>query len=192
MNKVDTNNNNNVVLPHHNEETRSFGNGDDEPSNMNSSNQFHAIPCEQLIENRPRCTVYMDGVFDLFHIGHLEAIRHCAKLGDKVIIGITGDEDAAGYKRPPIINQDERIAIVSSLREVDFIVCPCPLVVTEQFMDELEIDLVVHGFANEDDAKRQEEFFEIPMKMEKFQRIPYYTGQSTTDILAKIQSLNNE
>ena len=154
-----------------------------------NQDQFSAIPCQIKLENRPRRTVYMDGVFDLFHIGHLAAIRHCAKLGDKVIIGITGDEDAAGYKRPPIINQDERIAIISSLREVDYIVCPCPLIVTEPFMDELRIDLVVHGFANEADAKRQREFFATPMSMNKFQRIPYYTGQSTTDILAKIRSI---
>ena len=132
-----------------------------------------AIPCKPIGTDRPRRTIYMDGVFDLFHIGHLKAIQNCAKLGDKVIIGITGDDDAAGYKRPPIINQDERIAIISSLQEVDFIVCPCPLIVTEKFMDDLGIDLVVHGFANEDDAKRQEEFFEIPMKMNKFHRKGY-------------------
>ena len=172
----------NIVHPH--EELKV--DGDDKGA---TTSKFHLIPCHQLLKNRPRCTVYMDGVFDLFHVGYLEAIRHCAKLGDKVIIGITGDEDAAGYKRSPVINQDERVTIISSLQEVDFIVCPCPLVVTEEFMAELGIDLVVHGFANDDDAKRQEVFFEIPMKMGKFQRIPYYTGQSTTDILAKIRSI---
>ncbi|KAL7470795.1 hypothetical protein ACHAXS_011052, partial [Conticribra weissflogii] len=41
----------------------------------------------------------MDGVFDLFHIGHLHAIEQCAALGTRVIIGVTGDDDAAGYKR---------------------------------------------------------------------------------------------
>lgn len=151
---------------------------------------YPVVQCDKLSKTiRPKRTIYMDGVFDLFHIGHLEAIRHCAKLGDKVIIGITGDNDAAGYKRPPIINQIERTQIVSSLQEVDCIVCPCPLVVTEKFMDELGIDLVVHGFANEEDAKRQADFFHIPMKLGKFQRIPYYTGQSTTDILMKIRKI---
>ena len=52
---------------------------------------------------RPRRTVYMDGVFDLFHAGHLEAIQQCAALGDRVIIGVTGDSDAASYKRAPIM-----------------------------------------------------------------------------------------
>jgi cytidyltransferase-like protein len=150
------------------------------------------IECSKEIPNRPRRTIYMDGVFDLFHIGHLEAIRHCAKLGDRVIIGITGDEDAAGYKRPPIICEKERIAIITALREVDAIVCPCPLVVTEKFMDDAGIDLVVHGFANDDDAKRQHVFFEPPMRLNKFQRIPYYSGQSTTDILKKIQCMSED
>ena len=60
----------------------------------------------------------MDGVFDLFHIGHLEAIRQCASLGDEVVVGVTGDDDAASYKRPPIISQAHRAALVAALKEV--------------------------------------------------------------------------
>ncbi len=139
---------------------------------------------------RPRRTVYMDGVFDLFHIGHLEAIRQCAALGDRVILGVTGDSDAEGYKRRPIVPQSERTAIVRALEEVNDVVCPCPLVVTQEFMDKHEIDLVVHGFANDADAEKQHEFFEIPMAMGKFQRIGYYRGLSTTDRLKNIRDQN--
>ena len=71
----------------------------------------------------------MDGVFDLFHIGHLEAIRQCAALGDRVILGVTGDSDAEGYKRKPIVPETERTAIVAALEEVDAVVCLCPLIV---------------------------------------------------------------
>lgn len=141
---------------------------------------------------RPHRTVYMDGVFDLFHIGHLEAIRQCSALGDKVIIGVTGDKDAEGYKRSPIVPESERVAIIQALREVDQVICPCPLVVTERFMEDLGIDLVVHGFANDEDAERQKEFFETPVKMGKFRRIEYYRGLSTTDRINGIQSLSNE
>ena len=140
---------------------------------------------------RPRRTVYMDGVFDLFHVGHLEAIRQCAALGDRVIIGVTGDEDAAGYKRPPIISQENRVAVVEALKEVDQVVCPCPLIVTEKVMSDLGIDLVVHGFASDADAARQEEFFSLPMRTGRFQRIGYYDGLSTTDIIRKIQDYGN-
>ncbi|EED91198.1 predicted protein, partial [Thalassiosira pseudonana CCMP1335] len=94
---------------------------------------------------RPSRTVYMDGVFDLFHMGHLHAIEQCAALGDHVIIGVTGDKDATGYKRRPIISETDRTNIVKSLKLVDNVVCPCPLVVTNEFMNEWGIDLVVHG-----------------------------------------------
>lgn len=137
-------------------------------------------------------TVYMDGVFDLFHIGHLEAIKRCAELGEKVIIGVTGDADASDYKRPPIISQENRVAVVEAIKDVAYVVCPCPLVVTEAFMVEHGIDLVVHGYANEADALRQEQFFTIAMQLGKFKRIPYYEGMSTTDIIRKIKLLSDD
>eukprot|EP00977_Amphora_coffeiformis_P022103 scaffold10470_cov190-Amphora_coffeaeformis.AAC.2 len=137
--------------------------------------------------HRPRRTVYMDGVFDLFHVGHLAAIRQCAMRGDRVIIGVTGEDDATSYKRKPIIPQEERCTLVAAIAEVDQIVCPCPLIVTEAFMHENSIDLVVHGFVNDQDAERQAEFFAYPMSAGKFERIPYYDGQSTTNIMREIQ-----
>jgi len=144
------------------------------------------------LNERPNRTIYMDGVFDLFHIGHVKAIHQCAKLGSRVIIGITGDSDAAGYKRPPIISQENRIAVVKAMKYVDQIVCPCPLIVTEEFMEKHSIDLVVHGFLNDEDAEQQFEFFEIPIKLGKFQRINYYDSLSTTDIINTITNLSLE
>lgn len=148
------------------------------------------IQKQQEQHKRPRRTVYMDGVFDLFHVGHLNAIRQCAELGDCVIIGVTGTEDASSYKRPPIVPQQDRIAIVQAIEYVNKVICPCPLVVTEEFMQQHDIDLVVHGFANDEDAKRQEEFFSYPIQVGKFQQIDYYKDLSTTDIITKIQALD--
>ena len=76
----------------------------------------------EWLEPKPERTIYMDGVFDLFHVGHLEAINQCAMLGNRVIIGVTGDEDAEGYKRRPIVPEKERVAIVQSLKVVDLVV----------------------------------------------------------------------
>ena len=152
--------------------------------------QLGLVCCDQNTPtqhcNADSRTVYMDGVFDLFHIGHLKAIEECAKLGNRVVIGVTGDKDAAGYKRTPIMDQKERTAIISAIRVVDKVICPCPLVVTEDFMNEHEIDLVVHGFASEADAARQKAFFEIPMKLGKFQQISYTAGVSTTERIAML------
>ena len=63
------------------------------------------------LENKQR-VIYMDGVFDLFHAGHLEAIQQARNLGDKLILGVSGDVDATGYKREPIINQTDRCEIL--------------------------------------------------------------------------------
>ena len=69
-------------------------------------------------------TIHMDGVFDLSHIGHLEAIKHCTKLANKVIIGVTGQQDASGCKQEPIIAESERVAIISTIKGVDYVICP--------------------------------------------------------------------
>ncbi|KAL7541400.1 hypothetical protein ACHAWF_006925 [Thalassiosira exigua] len=140
-----------------------------------------------LVEEPKRKTVYMDGVFDLFHVGHLNAIQQCAALGNRVVIGVTGDDDASGYKRCPIIPQSERAAIVSSLAMVNDVVCPCTLVVTQEFMDEWGIDLVVHGYADPSDKDRQREFFQVAMDEGKFKEIEYYSQLSTSDIISRIQ-----
>eukprot|EP00584_Thalassiosira_punctigera_P007179 CAMPEP_0172536504 /NCGR_PEP_ID=MMETSP1067-20121228/8260_1 /TAXON_ID=265564 ORGANISM="Thalassiosira punctigera, Strain Tpunct2005C2" /NCGR_SAMPLE_ID=MMETSP1067 /ASSEMBLY_ACC=CAM_ASM_000444 /LENGTH=865 /DNA_ID=CAMNT_0013321593 /DNA_START=47 /DNA_END=2641 /DNA_ORIENTATION=- len=162
--------------------------------------KFGILPLKDCSESAPKeidpqaknlrigRTVYMDGVFDLFHIGHLHAIQQCAVLGDRVVIGVTGDNDASSYKRKPIISQKERAAIVKSLKVVDDVVCPCPLVVTKDFMLEWGIDLVVHGFADPKDKLRQREFFQVAMDQDKFQEIEYYSQLNTTDIIRRIQA----
>ena len=133
-------------------------------------------------------TVYMDGVFDLFHVGHVEAIQQCQRLGDRVIIGVVGDQDASNYKRPPIIPEDQRVSVVNNMKGVDKVVCPCPLVIDQQFIREHHIDLVVHGFSNPADEEKQAEFFSVPKKMGIFQPIQYSSSINTTEILEKIRN----
>ena len=61
--------------------------------------------------------IYTDGIFDLFHRGHLEYIKHCKEIFDDVflIVGIVNDKDATGYKRPPIYCENDRYEIVSNI-----------------------------------------------------------------------------
>lgn len=64
--------------------------------------------------------VYLSGVWDLFHIGHLNAIREASQLGDKLVIGVITDEFCEEYKgRRPTIPFKQRCAIVSALQYVD-------------------------------------------------------------------------
>ena len=57
-------------------------------------------------------------------------------------------------------------------------------------MNRYGIDLVVHGFASEEDSQKQSMFFDAPIKLGKFLEIPYTNGVSTTDRITKLRSIN--
>jgi len=63
---------------------------------------------------------YTTGVFDLFHIGHLNILRNAKLECDHLIVGITTDELSLKEKgRKPVIPFSERMAIVESVKYVD-------------------------------------------------------------------------
>jgi glycerol-3-phosphate cytidylyltransferase len=63
---------------------------------------------------------YVPGVFDLFHIGHLNILRRASLACDHLIAGVVSDDTAAEQKgRLPVVPQQERLEIVASLRIVD-------------------------------------------------------------------------
>ena len=132
--------------------------------------------------------VYMDGIFDLFHRGHIESIKKMCKYGDDIIIGIVSDKDAKSYKRLPVISEDDRVEIIKNIQLVNNIIFPCPLIINKEFIIKNKIDIIIHGFSNDSDYEKQKEFFNIPIEMGIFRRIEYYTKISTTDIIKKIKS----
>jgi cytidyltransferase-like protein len=131
----------------------------------------------------------MDGVFDLFHIGHLEAIKkvkEIAGIDGQVIIGIVSDEDVKSYKREPIINENDRVEIIKNLKMVNRVIFPCPMTTTKDFLEKNNIDLVVHGFSDENDWNKQQIYFDQVIKLGKFKRIEYTNKCSTTSIINTI------
>lgn len=63
---------------------------------------------------------YTTGVFDLFHIGHLNILKNAGKKCDYLIVGVTSDEEAFRKKgKYPIIPFAERLEIVNSIVHVD-------------------------------------------------------------------------
>lgn len=136
--------------------------------------------------------VYIDGVFDLFHRGHLESLIKAKNIFNDtnntlLIVGIVNDKDCESYKRKPIIKEDDRVEIIKNLKIVDDIIFPCPLIVTNEFLEKNNIDLVVHGFVDENDRQKQKEFFNEIVELGKFKEIDYYKETSTTKIIKKIK-----
>lgn len=141
--------------------------------------------------------VYIDGVFDLFHRGHLESFKKTKNIFNDpdntvVIVGVVSDIDCASYKREPIISEEDRVEIISNLKIVDKVIFPCPMIVTHNFIKENNIDLVVHGFSNEQDREKQVEYFAEMKKLGLFKEIDYYSKISTTDIIKKLIKNNKD
>ncbi|MCQ2241400.1 adenylyltransferase/cytidyltransferase family protein [Treponema sp.] len=62
---------------------------------------------------------YTAGVFDLFHIGHLNLLKNAKGLCDKLIVGVTVDELVKYKGKTALIPFDERIEIVRNIKYVD-------------------------------------------------------------------------
>jgi cytidyltransferase-like protein len=89
--------------------------------------------------------VYVDMVGDLFHPGHVALLRAARDFGDQLVVGVLSDETVAAYKRRPIMTMDERVAVIEACRYVDEVIQDSPYRVTQEFLDEHRLALVVHG-----------------------------------------------
>ncbi|MDT0444228.1 adenylyltransferase/cytidyltransferase family protein [Streptomyces johnsoniae] len=68
----------------------------------------------------PQRVGYAPGVYDLFHVGHLNILRHARSRCDYLVAGVVSDEMALLAKgRAPVIPLVERLEIVRSIRYVD-------------------------------------------------------------------------
>ena len=134
-------------------------------------------------------TVYIDGIFDMFHRGHLECLLKSKNIRPNqevyLIAGLIDDETAIDYKRQPICNQDDRYAILSNIRCVDQVIFPAPLNISKAFVKRNKIDIIVHGFSDSKDKEKQDEFTKEVENI--FETIPYYSYSSTTGLINKIK-----
>ena len=129
---------------------------------------------------------YTAGVFDLFHIGHLNIIRRAKEQCDYLIVGVSTDEFVKSYKnKTPVIPYEERAEIVRSLKYVDEVVAQDDMDKSKKW-DELHFNAVFHG----DDWKNTSVYEEIEKKLEalgvEMVYLPHTDGISTTELLEKI------
>ena len=129
---------------------------------------------------------YTTGVFDLFHIGHLNILEKSSKECDYLIVGVTSCETVKLYKdRHPVIPLKERIAIVGACKFVD-------QVVVQDSMDKIsawnkyKFDIIFHG----NDWKDSKMYNEIQKRLKekgvKTVFFEYTPGTSTSQLKRKI------
>ena len=122
---------------------------------------------------------YTTGVFDLFHVGHLNLLRRARQACDKLIVGVTSD-DLVRYKhKNSVIPFDERLEIVRAIRFVDEVV---PQVTMDKFeaWERIGFDVMFVG----SDWKGHERWIEYEKQFSKvgveIVYLPYTEGTSST------------
>ena len=71
-----------------------------------------------------RKVVFVNGCFDLLHVGHIRYLEAARALGDVLVLGLNGDESVRVLKGPgrPLMKQEERAEVLSALECVDYLV----------------------------------------------------------------------
>ena len=129
---------------------------------------------------------YTTGVFDMFHIGHLNILKKAKEQCDYLIVGVSTDELVQNYKnKTPILGFEERAEIVSSLEYVDKVVKQTSMNKFEAWK-EYKFDVMFHG----DDWKNSEmwkeyekQFKELGVDIVYF---PYTKDTSSTILREKL------
>lgn len=102
---------------------------------------------ERLVSARPVGTVALaNGVFDLFHVGHLRYLEAAAAEADVLVVAVNSDASTRAYKGPdrPVIPEVERAEIVAGLACVDHVILfDDPNV--ERILDRLRPDVHAKG-----------------------------------------------
>lgn len=129
---------------------------------------------------------YTTGVYDMFHIGHLNIIRRAKEQCDYLIVGVSTDENVQTYKhKTPIIPYEQRKAIVEAIRYVDQVV---PQENMDKFAawEKYHFDAIFHG----DDWKGSDMYNEIEAKLRSvgcdMVFLPHTDGISTSQLVQKV------
>jgi glycerol-3-phosphate cytidylyltransferase len=133
---------------------------------------------------------YISGVFDLFHIGHLNILINSKSMCDQLIVGVTVDDLVAYKNKKAVIPYQERLEIVRSIKYVD-------ATIAQESMDKfkmwqkLKFDVLFVGddwFETEKWKEIEEQFKEVGVKVVYF---PYTKSTSSTVLNEALEMLRN-
>ncbi len=134
---------------------------------------------------------YTTGVYDLFHVGHLNLLKNAKGMCDKLIVGVTVDELVAYKGKQAMIPFEDRIEIVRSIKYVD-------AVVPQYDMDKLTAckklgaEFLFVGddwYATEKWKEYEKQFEQEGIKIVYF---PYTKGISSTQITKALNAVRGQ
>ena len=120
------------------------------------------------------------GVFDLLHVGHLRVLESAKEYCEHLTVYVISDEVARSYKRKPIINELQRLALIRALRIVD----AAFLIDHRSPLDLEEIDIY---FVSE--RLKGKRLFYVPQnRTNDVIYLPYSEGINSTALIKRCQS----
>jgi D-glycero-beta-D-manno-heptose 1-phosphate adenylyltransferase len=131
--------------------------------------------------------VFTNGCFDILHIGHVKYLEKAKSLGDVLMVGINSDRSAKILKGRgrPLITEEERAKIISSLYSVDYAIIfdeETPI----QLISELKPNIHVKG--GDYTMQNLPEYNIVYSYGGKIKILSYINGKSTTNIIKQIIS----
>ena len=134
---------------------------------------------------------YTSGVYDLFHVGHLNLLKNAKGLCDNLIVGVTSDELVSYKNKKAVIPHNERMEIVRNIKYVDAVV-PQNDMDKFKMWEKLKFDIMFVG----DDWKGTKKWndFENTFKKVgvKIVYFPYTKGTSSTLINTTLLNLRKK
>ena len=81
------------------------------------------ISLRKKFKDEKKKVVFTNGVFDILHSGHVDYLTKSKAFGDILLVGINSDKSVKKIKgnKRPIINEEDRAFLISSLKPVDFV-----------------------------------------------------------------------
>ena len=135
---------------------------------------------------------YTTGVFDMFHVGHLNLLARAREQCDRLIVGVSTDDVVLEYKKhAPIVPYAERVAIVKAIRYVDEVV---PQTSMDKFAawEKLRFNRLFHG----NDWKGSAMYNEVEAKLKavgvEVVYFPYTQGTSSTLLAERLRGWREE
>lgn len=126
-------------------------------------------------------TAYTYGVYDLFHIGHINLFKRIKENYDKLIVGVHNDEQVMTYKKAPIISYADRLEMVKSCRYVDDVYENADLITTNDLLFKLNAD---HVFAGRENLEYINKYYQV--SNDKLILLDRTSHICTSDIINKI------
>lgn len=138
------------------------------------------------MRKKKRIIGYTTGVYDLFHIGHLNLLKNAKGMCDKLIVGVTVDELVSYKNKKAVIPFEERIEIVRSIKYVDSAI-PQENLDKVTMCKKIKADYLFVGddwYEKDNWKKYEEELKELGVKVIYF---PYTKSISSTKLREKIK-----